>query len=434
MVHQPVRAPATVGHQRWHATATASSGPPLLPLGHRDGASRSNYDVARLHPAPGAVPASTAPDVPVNHSNARAAAGSAAGPSVASQYCPHEWIATSLAVAHAPKPGAATDGTKLPLRLWAAYCTAVHRHPALPHYLDDMEVDPLAPGRLHDFYGWCRHTRPNCQPRTLDAYVGTVRSQLAIDGIHLKRTPLLTRTVLRLQQRVPVHEVRRQPATPQLIGRVFHDTSIHLGVRTAILFAFEHLLRVSEYTASSALYFQLNATLLRQHVQWRGDLGGYQVFLPYNKTNVYNTGSYVFLFPRPDDSCCPVKAMSAYLAATADNPPHLPLFMYATVSNPFRFVTREDISVALRRHAAGAGLPVHQISSHSIRIGAACALLDAGVEWSVVKVRGRWRSDSVLLAYGRMSTVRCLIASAALRIDGSEAGFPLLPAPSVRTV
>jgi hypothetical protein len=271
---------------------------------------------------------------------------------------------------------------------------------------------PANVGRLVDFVGFLIHTHPQLAPKTVDGYVSTVRARLAILGVSLQRSPFLSRLLLRLRQqpRLRTPDDQRIPATIPLVTATVTDAAIPLATRAAIAVAFEALLRASEYTATGIDRFDPDFTLLRRHVRLRPDLNAFELMLPRSKGDVYNTGAILLLHDHPSRPHCAFRTLAAYLHATPDADPNQPLFIH----HDGRFLVPAHVSAAIRVHAERHGLPPYMLKPHSLRIGAAMALLDAGVPWATVKVLGRWKSDDVVLLYTRMSSLRSLTASAAL--------------------
>ena len=100
--------------------------------------------------------------------------------------------------------------------------------------------------------------------------------------------------------------------------------------------------------------------------------------------------------------------------------PGQPFFCKRIHGGTLSFVTKEDISKALKAHASLVGLDADRISSHSLRIGAAFEMANAGVDWETIGVRGRWSPLSVsgmAQMYARMSTQRLAKVASALSLS-----------------
>ncbi len=240
--------------------------------------------------------------------------------------------------------------------------------------------------------------------------MSTVRANLALLGVHLQRSPLLSRLLLRLRQQPRVRKDPRLPATVPLVRATVTDSSIPLPVRAAIALAFEGFLRASEYTSKWTGRFNSGFTMLRRHVRHRPDLDAFEVMVPRSKGDPFNNGSVLMLHNHVGRPHCAYQLMRQYLDATPSADPQQPLF----VLSDGRYLTPSLIGPALRRHARAFGLPPSLLQPHSLRIGAAFAAMDCGIPWTTIKVLGRWRTDHVALQYARMSTLRSASASAAL--------------------
>ena len=70
-----------------------------------------------------------------------------------------------------------------------------------------------------------------------------------------------------------------------------------------------------------------------------------------------------------------------------------PLFLF----RDGRFLTRQRFVEAVRQALHKAGMDQSEYSGHSFRIGAATAAAANGLEDSVIKTLGRWRSLAYLL-------------------------------------
>jgi hypothetical protein len=334
------------------------------------------------------------------------------------RFNPASWLEASRRVALNPKPGSA-DGVAYQWRLWLDYCAEVSHDPFTPAAVDSLEVDTAHPGRLHEFLGYILHRRPGLQPATAAQYVSTVSRRLSMYGIQLRRSPMLQQTIVRLRQQPREHTPARQPATVALMRRATSDPGISPGVRCALLIAWDALLRSREYCSHTASTFDPRFTMLRRHATFHSS--SLELFVPHSKSDPWNAGASIFLYANADTAFCPVSALRRYIASTPTFLPDQPLFRH----NDGSYVVRDDISAALKRHALAVSIPQHLVSSHSIRIGAAFTLMDRGVDWNTIKVRGRWKTDSVALSYGRMSDSRARAASQALSLSLPSNSRPL---------
>ena len=118
---------------------------------------------------------------------------------------------------------------------------------------------------------------------------------------------------------------------------------------------------------------------------------------------------------------CPVKALRNYLRIhPAGGEPDSPLFLRRSGPQRAVCVTPADVSQALKTHAAAAGLDPDLVSTHSLRIGGAFELADAGVDWETIGVMGRWSQLTITgmkERYARMSVQRKRNAARALDLS-----------------
>jgi hypothetical protein len=218
----------------------------------------------------------------------------------------------------------------------------------------------------------------------------------------------------------------RAPMTKHLLSLVLMDTSIDIAVRTALVFAFNNALRVSEYTSTHRTGGVTEFQLQRRHVRWDADINGFAAHLPRSKSDHCNAGSDIYFISRGDD-LCPVRWLRQYLQAGVHtiHGSTQPLFILQSGG----FVTRADIDSALKRHAPSAGLPADRISSHSVRIGAIFAMANAGVSWVSIQALARWSATSapaMSLLYARMSLGRLCTATTSLAHTFGQAEDPPL--------
>jgi integrase len=245
---------------------------------------------------------------------------------------------------------------------------------------------------------------------------------------------LLAKFFIREEQKPTVNEKKfRHPATKQLIQMVADDVTIPIGTRAAILVAWDGMLRASEYCSNTASTFNPESTLLGKHIRWDKTTGSWALFIAHSKSDRFNQGTEVFIRPRSTgDKYCAAQAIRCYyemeeMACTA---PNTPFFRKRTTQGVGTYVTRDNVSAALRKHAAAAGLPPSRISSHSIRIGGAFAMRNAGMDWNTIMLRGRWSMESnarMAIMYSRMSVSRLQSGTDALSIEGAVHDPPLLP-------
>ena len=141
----------------------------------------------------------------------------------------------------------------------------------------------------------------------------------------------------------------------------------HAALWCACVFAFQGLLRVSEYAAGR---------MLRRDLQIRSDR--LVITVPFSKTTP--TPQEVALVRR-GDILCPVVAFRA-LSRFLPGGENTPLFTFSP----------DSFNANLARLVTSVGGPAH-VTSHSLRRGGCTALFVAGVPEFLIKMHGRWRSD-----------------------------------------
>lgn len=114
-----------------------------------------------------------------------------------------------------------------------------------------------------------------------------------------------------------------------------------------------------------------------------------RVRLKQSKTDPFRRGIYLFVGKTGSD-LCPVLAVLSYLISRGSRTG--PLFMY----QDGRYLTRQRLVVAVREALDKAGMDQTCYCGHSFRIGAATTAAARGIEDSVIKTLGRWKSLAYL--------------------------------------
>ena len=109
------------------------------------------------------------------------------------------------------------------------------------------------------------------------------------------------------------------------------------------------------------------------------------VHLKQSKTDPFRHGINIYLC-RTKADLCPVAALLEYIAVRPDAPG--PLFVYKDCSP----LTRDKLVVAVRQALEQAGHTASKYSGHSFWIGAATTALQVGLEDSLIKMLGCWKS------------------------------------------
>ncbi len=114
-----------------------------------------------------------------------------------------------------------------------------------------------------------------------------------------------------------------------------------------------------------------------------------KIFIKQSKTDPFRKGIHLFL-GRTQSDICPVKALVNYLVARGKKDG--PLFVFPNGD----FLTRQRLVSGVRETIKKAGLDPTKYCGHSFRIVAATAAARNGLEDSVIKTLGRWRSLAYL--------------------------------------
>lgn len=238
-------------------------------------------------------------------------------------------------------------------------------------------------------------------------------------GWAFSRSALLDKYLLRIKQ-LPRELHFKQPISTDHIKAALRDSSIDIGLRTAVILGFSGMLRAREYVSNRARSFIPESTLLWQDVfidpvmASRG-IHAYKIFLRHSKSDKYNHGREISLLPSGGEFCI-VKWLDEYRRQRPGRPGQ-PFLGKFTKRGHYSYVTRADVSEVLKSHASALGVERSKVSTHSLRIGCAFALANAGVAWDDIVLRGRWSPESgkkMAFLYSRMSYGRVLTVTKAL--------------------
>lgn len=194
----------------------------------------------------------------------------------------------------------------------------------------------------------------------------------------------------------------RLPITPGILrhlrgiwGRNPHDYDA-IMLWAACCMCFFGFLRSGEVTVSSMREYDQEAHLSEGDVMVDSVSKPtvVQVRIKESKTDPFRKGVMVYL-GFTEDELCPVAAVTAYLAVRGRDPgPFFRLKGGAPLS-------REVLVRKVREALQSSGVQVGRYSGHSFRIGAATTAAAVGIEDSVIKTLGRWRS-AAYMTYVRM--------------------------------
>jgi hypothetical protein len=195
----------------------------------------------------------------------------------------------------------------------------------------------------------------------------------------------------------------------------YHVTNISTGAAKAIddmtVITFYYLLRPGEYTGTATD----DAAFRLQDLQlFIGDLFVDLCVAPISDLEAATSASLVFTNQKNGvrgevvnhatsgaSHCCPVRALARRAIHLRENaaPPTTPLASYYS-HGWRRFIRSADITDALRAATwiTGdyLGIRPEDISARSLRAGGAMALLCAQVDSNIIKLLGRWQSDTMM--------------------------------------
>jgi len=123
-----------------------------------------------------------------------------------------------------------------------------------------------------------------------------------------------------------------------------------------------------------------------------------QVYLKVSKKDQGRKGISIFLGKTGDD-LCPVAAISAFLAIRGSSAGP---FFQLPGSVP---LTKDSFTTRVRSALSALGYNSSLYASHSFRIGASTTAAERGIEDSIIKALGRWKSDAYQ-AYDRIPRAR----------------------------
>jgi hypothetical protein len=323
------------------------------------------------------------------------------------------------ALAASPKHGARDVGTAE--RLWFAFAAA--RGQPLVWSPTAFAANPLAvEEELLAFF--LVNVERGVAPDTAANYVSRIATHLSRavgqpvrgDG----RMPVLA-GVVRAARSIPRTRQYKLPVSAAVVQSILRDTAVDPGVRAAIAAAFACCLRVGECTVAPGTR---RAPLVRAGVRFRsvpsrspsGQVRVMFLHVLSSKADAFNVGEDAFAAvgsalaaaPRSASHIDPVVFVEEYVARFPAAP-DAPAFLLQSGAPVSPAAVRATIKAAV----AACGLDPARYSSHSIRIGAAVAMADAGVDVATIKAVGRWKS-ATFLRYLRMTSDRLVAVADAI--------------------
>ena len=218
-----------------------------------------------------------------------------------------------------------------------------------------------------------------------------------------RRLPQLLKGIARVY---PAATRKRAPVTLEVLRQWFKlldfTNFLHVELWVAILLAFFGLMRKSEFAVPVGLLFNPATHLSRESVVFlydpEGRLTGMKIWLARAKCDQEGVGCWIH-FAWIGGWLCPVAWMSLMLRARPRAAKCEPLFKSASGlgMSTLQFSNAVERLASLAAACEGA-----DVTAHSLRIGGAMALFEAGASDSVIMMLGRWKGSS-FRAYLRSS-------------------------------
>ena len=286
-------------------------------------------------------------------------------------------------------------------RAWApstlkSYSTGIHSYLAFCrlHQIPSRLVFPTSEELLCAFVA----SKLELSPATLKNYINGLRAW------HLKDNhtfPVSDRVWAILKAPRPpaaVAPVKKPITLPmlELLAANLSQTPFDLAVLACALTAFWGVCRLGELLSVRPPLTPLRIPSL-QHLHWRADF--VELTLPWTKVSKW-VPQTVYLAPQ-SDPLNPLSALRAHLAANNLSPTD-PLFSFRQHGHPQPLTKRLFLS-RCNELLSRAGEPA--ITGHSFRVGGTTHFLLSGIDPDILKVHGRWASDSFLRYWRNLDLV-----------------------------
>ena len=239
--------------------------------------------------------------------------------------------------------------------------------------------------------------------RTTKSYLSGIRFAQIHQGLKdpfaEKTMPLLEYTLLgvkRAQAKQLPAPKPRLPITPVILAHLQAKwtqpaTAEGLMLWAAACTGFFGFLRTAEFTVPSPRDYDKSVHLNLEDVALddRSAPKLVQLNIKQSKTDPFRMGTKVYM-GKTGLPICPVRAMTAYLATRSPQPG--PLFIFPSGEPLTRTLLVRHLHQALQQ----AGFNASSYNGHSFRIGAATTAAKCGVEDSLIRTLGRWKSSAYL--------------------------------------
>ena len=279
---------------------------------------------------------------------------------------------------------------------------------AQKRYLVFCSTSSLAPLPLSDST-LCRYVahlaREHIKHKSIKTYLSALRNLqiMAQMGDPFRNTFSLLEQVLNGIKREQaksgsLKSRERLPITPEIlrhIRRVWERNSTHpdmIMLWAACCTCFFGFLRCGEITVPSVQEFDPGYHLSYGDVRLDSTTqpSVVDVNIKASKTDPFRQGVRIYL-GKTDNDLCPVAAVAAYLASRSITPG--PFFHFQNGAP----LTRSSFVSRVTQALTTAGIDSSKYSGHSFRIGAASTAAARGIDDSLIKTLGRWKSSAYLL-------------------------------------
>jgi len=339
--------------------------------------------------------------------------------------------------------------------LWTIFCRNIQVDP----YLSNLDIEPihlLWVFAIHYHNGSIAPRGRPVQSRTVENALRSVGQTLALLGTPDPRLTALGATDFRLARLLRGFHAtdpapnRVRPIPLKILHKAMElaatsPTAGALATADMACIAFFFLLRPGEYTAkaNSTASFNLGDIQLLHNDQllsWQ-DLPEQALLTANYVTYTFRTqkngvrGEALGQGASGHQLCCPVRATIRRLLHHRQHgsPTHFPLATYYSAHHRHGVLSK-DITAALRMATAiigpSVGFTANDISAWSLRAGGAMALLCADVDPDIIRLLGRWKSDTMFQYL--FVQARPLVNQFASRML-TQGDFDLLPGTSAAT-